>query len=83
MRDAFRKRRQTTTKPKTQTKEQTALTLMGFSDMPTMDDLKKKYRELARTYHPDAGGDEAKFKELTESYALLTHKISNTVEFTF
>ena len=47
---------------------------MGFSTLPSMNELKKKYRELARAYHPDAGGDEAKFKQLTESYSLLVKK---------
>jgi hypothetical protein len=86
MRDAFKKRRQA----KSQTisnisnpKDQKALKTMGFRELPTMDMLKKKYRELARTLHPDAGGDEAKFKELTESYSYLTNKISNQVEFIF
>ena len=76
MRDAFKKRRQETTKPSSNptkmSKEQTALQMMGFATLPSMDDLKKKYRELARTLHPDAGGDEAKFKDLTESYTYLS-----------
>jgi curved DNA-binding protein CbpA len=39
----------------------------------TLDDLKKSYRRLARTWHPDknpTGGAEAeaKFKQITEAY---------------
>lgn len=83
VRDAFRKRREKVTASKPLSKEQAALSLMGFSTLPSMDDLKRKYRELARKFHPDAGGDEVKFKQLTESYALLSHKISNQVEFMF
>jgi len=38
-----------------------------------LDDLKKSYRRLARTWHPDknpTGGAEAeaKFKQITEAY---------------
>ena len=39
-------------------------------------DLKKTYRKLARTYHPDSNqGDaaaEAKFKEISEAYSVLS-----------
>ena len=34
--------------------------------------IKKAFRKLARTYHPDAGGDEAKFKEINEAYEVLS-----------
>ena len=30
------------------------------------DAIKKAFRKLARKHHPDAGGDEAKFKEINE-----------------
>ena len=32
-----------------------ALKIMGLSDGYSADDLKRKYRELAKKYHPDAG----------------------------
>lgn len=34
--------------------------------------IKKKFRELAKKYHPDTGGDSKKFIELMENYKKLT-----------
>ena len=36
------------------------------------DTIKKAFRKLARKHHPDAGGDEAKFKEINEAYEVLS-----------
>ncbi|MDO4502866.1 MAG: DnaJ C-terminal domain-containing protein [Coriobacteriia bacterium] len=36
------------------------------------DQIKKAFRKLAREHHPDAGGDEAKFKEINEAYEVLS-----------
>ena len=38
----------------------------------TIEEIKKAYRLLAKTYHPDKGGDEEVFKEIQEAYATLS-----------
>ena len=45
---------------------------LGVSRDATTDEIKKAFRKLARTHHPDAGGDEAKFKEINEAYEVLS-----------
>ncbi len=45
---------------------------LGVSRTATTDEIKKAFRKLARTHHPDAGGDEAKFKEINEAYEVLS-----------
>ncbi len=50
--------------------------ILGVSKDVSEADLKKTYRKLARTHHPDSNqGDaaaEAKFKEISEAYSVLS-----------
>jgi len=42
--------------------------ILGVSETATQDEIKKVYRKLAKENHPDAGGDEEKFKQIAEAY---------------
>ena len=46
--------------------------VLGVKRDATQDDIKKAFRKLAAKYHPDTGGDEAKFKEVSEAYTTLS-----------
>lgn len=47
---------------------------LGVEKGATESEIKKAYRKLAQKHHPDAGGDAAKFKEVTEAYEVLSDK---------
>ncbi|MBQ9691221.1 MAG: DnaJ domain-containing protein [Eggerthellaceae bacterium] len=46
--------------------------VLGVAKGATEAEIKKAFRKLAREHHPDAGGDEAKFKEINEAYEVLS-----------
>lgn len=48
---------------------------LGINRDASEEEIKKAFRKLAHVYHPDkSGGDEAKFKEASEAYAVLSDK---------
>ncbi len=46
--------------------------ILGIDRKASKDDIKKAFRKLAQKHHPDKGGDESKFKEITEAYSILS-----------
>jgi molecular chaperone DnaJ len=46
--------------------------VLGVKKTASTDEVKKAFRRLARKHHPDAGGDEEKFKEINEAYEVLS-----------
>lgn len=45
--------------------------ILDIPKSASADEIKKAFRRLAVKYHPDKGGDEAKFKEINEAYEVL------------
>ena len=55
-----------------------ALRFMGFEEFPTVSNLRLRYRQLAKQYHPDHNPQhEDRFKRLTKAYNHLSSKVSS------
>jgi len=48
------------------------LELLSLPPYAGLDEVKKRFRELALRYHPDHGGDAEKFIELMNTYSQIT-----------
>lgn len=46
--------------------------ILGIAPGASEDEIKKAYRSLAMVHHPDRGGDQSKFQEVQEAYAVLS-----------
>lgn len=46
--------------------------ILGVNKNATQDEIKKQFRKLAQTHHPDKGGDVKKFQEISEAYEVLS-----------
>jgi len=47
---------------------------LGLNKGATEDEIKKAYRELAKTKHPDKGGTEEDFKSISLAYEVLSNR---------
>ena len=42
--------------------------VLGFSELPHVDELKKRYKQIVKTAHPDTGGDSDYFQQVQIAY---------------
>src|SRR4051812_45603393 len=45
--------------------------ILGVSDAATDKEIKAAYRRLSKKHHPDSGGDEEQFKEVSAAWDVL------------
>ncbi len=50
---------------------QQALAVLGLPPNATPDQIKRRYRALAKRYHPDRGGDQKQMQRIIAAYELL------------
>ena len=54
-----------------------ALQILDLPPFVTKDEIKQRYRYLARKYHPDINIDSEKMQEINRAYELLMEYIEN------
>ena len=57
------------------------LDILNLESDCTMEEIKKRYRELAKTWHPDLGGCQEKMQLLNQAYELLIEKFEEVKNF--
>jgi hypothetical protein len=55
-----------------------AISLFELSQAFKQDELKQRFNELVKKYHPDIGGDPDKFRQIIEAYEILSTLPSST-----
>ena len=56
-----------------------AKSILGIDGGFSLDDLKEKFRGLAKIFHPDLGGDSGKMSELLDAYRTLKNNITTAI----
>ncbi|GCF10988.1 J domain-containing protein [Dictyobacter arantiisoli] len=56
---------------------QQALAVLGLPSNATPDQIKRRYRKLAKRYHPDCGGDPQQMQRIIAAYESLTKETSH------
>jgi preprotein translocase subunit Sec63 len=51
---------------------QQALAVLGLPLNASPDQIKRRYRKLAKRYHPDCGGDPKQMQRIIAAYEVLT-----------
>ena len=55
-----------------------AIKTLGLIKRMTKEDVKQRYKELSKEFHPDKpNGSEEKFQEINEAYQILMYYIDN------
>ena len=44
---------------------------LGVAENASQDEIQRAYRKLAMKHHPDRGGDQSKFKDISAAYDIL------------
>lgn len=52
--------------------QRTLYEVLGVDEKASEDEIKKAFRKLAVKHHPDAGGSEEEFKEISQAYEVLS-----------
>jgi DnaJ-class molecular chaperone len=55
-----------------QVNKQSLYDVLGVNKQDSCNDIRKAYLKMAKTYHPDKGGDPEKFKEIVRASEVLT-----------
>lgn len=58
-----------------------AVEILGLNETATLDEIKKRHRDLAKRYHPDnhqsLDEDEVKIREINQAYKIISEYISS------
>lgn len=49
-----------------------------FNECKTIEDVKKAFRDFAKRYHPDCGGNAETFKAMMQEYKIVFERLKNT-----